>query len=317
MIANQSLPKGIAATLLCLTLGSAPVRAFEAFFPAGAERTVERIEPFASYPLPIGPWADGSMLVQRTEGRVEQSGWRIPAEDLGTLALLAPLRKALDEAGWRVLFDCETEGCGGFDFRYDTQVLPEPEMHVDLRDFRFISARKGPRGAAEYISLLVSRSAGARLGYVQMIHVTPVAEGAPGTAPPSAVMPESDRSDVAVALEAGSLVLEGLSFETGAAGVTIADPAQLGAVAAYLESHPEANIALVGHTDASGGLDVNVALSKRRAEAVRERLVADFGVAARRVEALGAGYMAPRASNQTEEGRAQNRRVEVILTSTP
>jgi outer membrane protein OmpA-like peptidoglycan-associated protein len=75
-------------------------------------------------------------------------------------------------------------------------------------------------------------------------------------------------------------------------------------------------VVLVGHTDASGGLAANVALGAKRADAIRARLVAS-GVPTAQVSAEGAGYLAPRASNLTDEGRRLNRRVEVVLVPPP
>jgi len=304
-----------------------PALALDVPFPAGAERSAERIEPMGSYALPIGPWADGSMLTQRTEGRVDQSAWRVPASDAGTLALLAPLRAALLAQGWDLVFECETASCGGFDFRYSTQVLPEPAMHVDLGDFRFLAARKGVGAGASHMSLLVSRSAGAGTGHIQMIRVGPATAEAPAQIAVSSKSTDDVRTDpvpvaqgadtdLALALESGSVVLHGLEFASGAADLTRGGEAALAALATYLAQNPSRSIALVGHTDASGSLEANVTLSRRRAEAVRARLIAAMGADGARITALGAGFMAPRGSNLTDAGRTANRRVEAMLTST-
>lgn len=322
---RRMLARLLAGAVLACGAGGAAT-AFEAGLPADAEQTAARVEALGSYALPIGPWADGSMLTRRTEGRVEQSAWRTESGAEQTLALLAPLRAALLAEGWRILFECDSDSCGGFDFRYSTQVLPEPAMHVDLADFRFLSARRGAGEAEQHVSLLVSRSSGAGAGYLQLIRVDPPTAAdqpaaAPGTGlrqPPadfSASLPRGDDS-IAQALWTGTLVLEGVEFATGAADTASGGDALLAGIAAYLAAHPEQTLALVGHTDASGSLEVNVALSKRRAEAVRRRLISDFAVPAQRLTALGAGFMAPRDSNQTEDGRARNRRVEAMLTST-
>ena len=69
---------------------------------------------------------------------------------------------------------------------------------------------------------------------------------------------------------------------------------------------------LVGHTDNQGRLDYNLTLSQRRAEAVVQLLVRDFGVPAERMIPKGLASLAPVASNATEEGRAKNRRVELV-----
>jgi len=68
----------------------------------------------------------------------------------------------------------------------------------------------------------------------------------------------------------------------------------------------------VGHTDNIGTLSSNMDLSQRRAEAVVRALVSSHGVDAKRLHPIGVGPAAPIASNKTEEGRARNRRVELV-----
>ena len=87
-------------------------------------------------------------------------------------------------------------------------------------------------------------------------------------------------------------------------------------VAALLIAHPELeHVEVQGHTDDQGDADYNVALSQRRVEAVREVLM-DFGVAPERLEARGYGETVPLVSNDTEEGRATNRRVQFVILDT-
>jgi outer membrane protein OmpA-like peptidoglycan-associated protein len=69
---------------------------------------------------------------------------------------------------------------------------------------------------------------------------------------------------------------------------------------------------VVGHTDNQSALDMNMDLSRRRADSVVTVLTSKYGVAAARLRALGDGPSAPLASNDTEEGRAKNRRVELV-----
>ena len=69
---------------------------------------------------------------------------------------------------------------------------------------------------------------------------------------------------------------------------------------------------MVGHTDKQGGLDSNIALFKRRAEAVNAALVSQHDIAAGRLSAYGVGDLAPVASNTDEAGHAKNRRVELV-----
>lgn len=104
--------------------------------------------------------------------------------------------------------------------------------------------------------------------------------------------------------------LAGDAFGSGQAALTKAAAAQVRALAAYLEAMPAASVRIHGHTDSQGAAEANRALSQRRADAVRDALVA-AGVAGRSVEAAGQGADVPLADNATAAGRARNRRVEI------
>ena len=84
---------------------------------------------------------------------------------------------------------------------------------------------------------------------------------------------------------------------------------QLDAIAAAMKVHEDIDLVLEGHTDSSGSDDYNMSLSDRRAKAVKAKLVADYGIPAERVSAMGYGETQPIADNETDEGRARNRRV--------
>lgn len=107
--------------------------------------------------------------------------------------------------------------------------------------------------------------------------------------------------------------LAGDAFASGQAALTDKAKADVGAIAAYLAALPGASVQVEGHTDAQGAPDANRALSQRRADAVREALLAG-GVARARVRAAGHGAERPVADNATAEGRARNRRVEIRIT---
>ncbi|MBL8561135.1 MAG: OmpA family protein [Gemmobacter sp.] len=296
--------------LLPFLLLSSPVAAQTFDFGAEAVQTAQEVEPDATALIATAPWAAGAPQGLR-DGTLEQTAWRIDTPQ-STLDLAARLQAQLEAAGWKILFTCETRGCGGFDFRYQLPLLNEPDMHVDLGDFRYVSAEKG----GEALSLTISRATGA--GFVQLTRVTPGARApeTPTVAPVAPLALPAPVSDLGARLEAsGAVVLGDLVFASGKAALEPGDYASLRALADYMAARPEAKIALVGHTDASGGLAGNVALSEARAGAVRKVLIS-LGIQGERIEAKGVGYLAPRASNLTPEGRTQNRRVEVMLTST-
>jgi OOP family OmpA-OmpF porin len=307
---------------LVLAVGLAqPAAAVTLEFPAPARIAASRSETLSSHLLPTGPWAEGQLPARRVEGALDQTAWAVDAPGLTTLELLAPLRAQLVAEGFTLLWECDTANCGGFDFRYATDVLPEPDMHVNLGDFRFLAAERPVEGGVETVTLLVSRSASQ--GYVQVLQVTPAdaAVAQPDVATVAATDPAAPAADPAAlpdtarALrEEGAVALDDLAFATGSAELSDGRFASLAALAEVLNADPSAVITLVGHTDAAGDLAGNIALSKARAASVRDRLVAEYGAPAGRIRAEGVGYLAPRASNLTPEGRRLNRRVEAMLT---
>ena len=111
----------------------------------------------------------------------------------------------------------------------------------------------------------------------------------------------------------GWISLDRVYFETGKASLTAESQAQLRNIAAILKAFPNAAIKLGGYTDNVGQADRNLTLSADRANAAR-KAVMDNGIDAARVQAEGYGQEHPLASNDTPEGRAQNRRVDVRVT---
>ncbi len=329
-----------------LAMGATPAGAVSLSLPSPAEVTGSHSQINGSYDLPTGPWHNGAIPFITVEGGVQQTAWRLAGRDLSTMDLVSLLRGQLTKAGFSILYECETNACGGFDFRYGTQVLPEPQMHIDLGDYRFLSAKRDGTDGEDYVSVIASRSSQA--GFVQIIQAGKgLADDLRDTPPPDTAKPPSDApvpasqsavqkpdataaspsaetsatigdpSDFASQLETGGTVaLDDLSFDSGSSALEPGTYGSLTQLAEYLKSHPNATVALVGHTDTSGSLDANIMLSKKRATSVLDTLVKSYGVSKAQLDAEGVGYLAPRATNLTEAGRTKNRRVEVMLTST-
>ena len=120
-------------------------------------------------------------------------------------------------------------------------------------------------------------------------------------------------ADMAEALQAdGRISLYGILFDTNKSAVKPESRPALEQVAALLAAQPKLQLRVVGHTDDVGGAKANLALSKRRADAVVAALAEDFGVDAERLLAEGAGMSKPVAPNDGDAGRAKNRRVELV-----
>jgi len=110
----------------------------------------------------------------------------------------------------------------------------------------------------------------------------------------------------------GHIALYGIYFDTNKSEVKQESKPALEQIAKLLSQNPGMNLKVVGHTDMNGALEANMKLSQARAEAVVTALVAQFGIAPSRLKGHGVGPLAPIASNDTDEGRAKNRRVELV-----
>ncbi len=300
------------AFCICLSIWANPSAALE-LRQSGAVPTLSEETVAGSVRLPVAPWSD-AVRAPQVEGDIRRTVLRSPGGTRTTLQLLAPLRDQLSTAGFQTVFACADRACGGFDFRFEMDLLGAPEMFVDLGDFRYLLMRSSG-GAPHTVSIVTSRSDGA--GFV---HITEVSEASPASSPSTVVAPTPDAvgktSETIVSLiRDGHAVLQGLEFASGSATLAEGPIADLSALADWLRQSETSRSALVGHTDSVGDRDANRALSQRRAAAARERLLELSGVDSIRIEADGVGYLSPIASNSDEEGRASNRRVEVVLLS--
>lgn len=113
-------------------------------------------------------------------------------------------------------------------------------------------------------------------------------------------------------VEEGKFSTTGILFEVNSAGILPESNGVLREIADVLAKYPDIKVMIVGHTDADGSDAANLELSKKRAEAVKQSLTADFGIDASRISTDGKGEKEPAGDNKTREGKAQNRRVEFI-----
>jgi OOP family OmpA-OmpF porin len=110
----------------------------------------------------------------------------------------------------------------------------------------------------------------------------------------------------------GHIAVEGIYFESGKSELKSESTAAIAEVAKLLKGSASLKLYVVGHTDNAGALDGNMKLSQDRAQAVVQALVKSHGIEVARLKAYGSGPYSPVASNDAEEGRAKNRRVELV-----
>ena len=168
---------------------------------------------------------------------------------------------------------------------------------------------KGNRSTGTVIGALAGAAAGGGLGYMMDRQESQLRDQLASERAQHAVEVERVRDDMLKLTLANEV-----SFDVNSASVKPSFRPSLAKVAEVLKSY-DTRMTVVGHTDATGSESYNQQLSERRAQAVRSELIRD-GVPAERLSAIGRGEGEPRADTATETGRAQNRRVEILVQST-
>jgi OmpA-OmpF porin, OOP family len=110
----------------------------------------------------------------------------------------------------------------------------------------------------------------------------------------------------------GKVAVYGIYFDFNKADVKPESGSTLEEISKLLQQNPKLKLYVAGHTDSVGGFDYNMKLSQQRAEAVVKELVSKYKVDIARLKAVGIGPVSPVTSNETEEGKAKNRRVELV-----
>lgn len=276
----------------------------------GSEIRAYKVREFDAFRLVAGPTVikEGTSVgvaerVIDLEGKVTHMLYRAP-ENRSALEVFRNYEAAIAEAGFETLFKCDRKECGRL-FRSELN----PGGHYDglLYDEqqRFISARlKRPEGDA-YISLYVTTFEPSNRAFAKLdvVEVKPMEE--------KMVVLDAKALQDDITLE-GRVAVYGVLFDFDKDTITKESHPQLEEIATLLGNAPDLNVMIVGHTDAKGSADYNQDLSARRARSVVNALVRDFGISASRLSPVGVGMAAPVATNRTEEGRAKNRRVELV-----
>ncbi len=110
----------------------------------------------------------------------------------------------------------------------------------------------------------------------------------------------------------GKVSLYGIFFDSGKAEIKPESEASLKEIAKLLDETPALKLYVVGHTDNAGGFEFNMKLSRDRADSVVRDLTTKYGISAEKLKGCGVASLAPMASNTTAEGKALNRRVELV-----
>jgi len=277
--------------------------------------------------LPLTNQIDGDHFVkgETIEGKITRLVYLGPVGRTA-LEITRNYSQALTTAGLTVRFACEKEKCG------DQSRIQEPFVgyangmkqmeYGGFSDLGFVVLNDGATPYYFWGTLPVD----GRQVYVSVFTNT---VNAPDDSPlknrvgtfieivqPKAM--ETDKVSVdataigAGVANAGKIALYGIFFDTGKADLKPESKDQLTQISKFLTANKTIKLIVVGHTDNVGTIDTNQTLSQQRASAVAAALVNSYQVAPGRILAKGVGNLCPLASNASEEGRAKNRRVELV-----
>jgi outer membrane protein OmpA-like peptidoglycan-associated protein len=301
---------GLALFCLALTAPSFGAAEFVLRLPLGAKATYSQVETSLPANVPVAPFTNGVLPTEKAPKNIKRTVWAMGGER--TISEVRDgIAAQLERSGYEEVLSCVAKECGGYDFRFAIEVVDEPMMRVDLREFQFITAKQTVLESPAYVTFLLSKSPVSV--YVQMTEYRPTADGGALVETvevgPAAVtgVPLQITSEI-------SIVLEGLTFEAGSTELGADPNGALAALAEEMKANEGLRVLLVGHSDMSGSAEGNITVSRRRAQSVREALIRDHGIAESRLEAHGVGFLSPRASNDTEEGAQKNRRVEAVFS---
>jgi outer membrane protein OmpA-like peptidoglycan-associated protein len=277
---------------------------------------------FAEYTLPTGKAVSYDFNAKRAtfesslnlEGRLAQNVYAVPMGP-SSAEVFRNYKLDLDAKGFKLLFEARQADTGPYLGSFFENMGPGTQIWGYSPDeARYASAVKEDGAAKTYVSLYVVEY---RDGYEPKF--SPQKGQVMVRLDALQIGELSDRMTVVSAAEItknlesnGKVALYGITFDFNKATIKPESRPTLDEIGKFLKDNPTQKIYVIGHTDNVGGFDSNMQLSKARATAVAADLTKTYGIAADRMVASGVGLQAPVAPNTTDEGRAKNRRVELL-----
>lgn len=245
----------------------------------------------------------------KLQGKATELRYELPS-NRSSLEVMANYKSELSTKGFQILFECNDQDCLSGTFRdlYVMGELLDPSNGISTAYFdhaRYIFAEK-KAGGSVHASILVGEVKDAGVAFLRVLEEKPMDAN-------QVQVPQATAEDLSASLAAaGSANVYGILFDYDQDAVKPESKPALDEIAAVLNGNPVLLLKVIGHTDNVGGEAYNLDLSSRRAANVSAALVGGYGIDPARLTFEGAGFSRPIESNDTEEGRAKNRRVELV-----
>lgn len=307
----------LAAASCCVfaTTGAAQTITLSPFTGSVLHQTYE--SRFELVPLLTAPLdAKGNPTQTEVEGAVVSNIYLRPA-DVSSYEVYQSYLTTLESHGFEILLDCREKACAAkrnvaSTYRQGTPIFKTrnyqvvekqsgTDIYLTSQANHYISAKKDEGGQTHYVMVIVSDAK-----QLYSVDVLSIASLEAGTV---SITTQMLTDGIAAK---GKVVLSGIFFDTGKDTITLASKPALDTIAEYLNAHPGDAFYVVGHTDDTGSLNGNLVLSEARAKAIIEAL-GTLGVNTSRLSGHGVGPFVPAASNTSDQGQSENRRVELVL----
>jgi OOP family OmpA-OmpF porin len=279
------------------------------------------IQNFDEFILPLGPAVrnrDGKKVPREQavlEGLITRILYRGP-DERSSLEILRNYQSALESAGFETLYSCGSD-CGN---NFSGILYGPTEMRIkntdtsgsafDMpQDVQYLSARMVDGSRTVHVSLLTAFDNGfGKLSKRPVTLLQIIESKAMDTG-----MVNVDAEAIGNGIDAtGHMAIYGVQFDTNSAKIKPDSAPVLTEIAKLLQSRPSLKILVVGHTDNQGTFEYNISLSSQRASSVVRYLTKNHSIDHGRMRAEGVGFLTPVATNDTPDGRAKNRRVDLV-----
>jgi outer membrane protein OmpA-like peptidoglycan-associated protein len=275
----------------------------------GAELWEKNNSNISEYTVITGPTKEGKLVSSiKLIGKTAFTTYKYNGDN-NAFGIIYNYTEFLKEKGFEILLSCKGGECGsgiaGFytglnKFEYSDDNI----VHAfGSRNFRnYLSAKKYVDGMDVYVCVYIAQG----WWSFPVLRVDVIE-----SKPQKTEMISSENISTSI-FDNGSVAIYGIHFETGQSVIKAESHASLKSIADFLNINSNKSFHIVGHTDNVGDFGENKILSENRAKSVMDRLVNEYNVKAEQLDAYGVSSLSPIASNSTDEGKAKNRRVEVV-----
>ncbi|MCU7945215.1 MAG: DUF4892 domain-containing protein, partial [Candidatus Thiodiazotropha sp. (ex Cardiolucina cf. quadrata)] len=246
----------------------------------------------------------------RLEGKVIRIFYNIP-NDRSTLEVMRNFQEVLRVNNFKEIYSCSNNECGknSENARYfRKRILGEKDFNFvgDFhKDQRYLVAKLVRPTGNIYVAIYDFNDS----NYDEHLMNISIVELKPMELDQIVVDANEMASKIS---QHGSISLYGIYFDIDKAYMKPESKPTIDEIAKLLKQNPDLRLVVVGHTDNQGGFEYNMDLSKRRAASVKNELVSQYNIEKGRLESWGVAYLSPVSSNHSEEGRKNNRRVELV-----